>query len=781
MGAGFFILPSHLKEDARLDLFADPTSSLYSDQVRFAHAFGADPVVVVFAAPRGHELLTPAHMVGFVHFEGTLHKQAGVQQVYGAGSLVFVLAEDVTKAALDLCGRQGTAAEQQAIAKAKQQGKSPQDQLKAGDDAFKAAVQACAQQLVKQFPDIGLPRPDNPVFYGQILLEPGGSQPRPFWSWTLPDRNHMMVTIRLRPDASQEQVRNLLQAIRTADRDADLKGLSMSVSGTPALAESLAETTFYWLLILLPLTVVAMLLVTLLVLRGVRLRWIAVPEAVLAAFWCAGLAGLLGLRLTPASLAVLPVVLGLTTDYGLQTANRLAEVSGTRQRERVVAAARSILPSTLLAAVATAAGVLAFAVSPLPLVRQFAFFMALGVGAAWLANLLVGIPALSLLAQRRGGAGAAEAGAPSWGWVARLGRLRVEAVAVLVVAGLAGWAGLPFVQIETDLQHLMPAGDPAVKQALLVQREIGLAGELDLVVSGPDVARPEVIRWQQQAGEQALQSTGGDLRLVDSVPNFLKSFSGNGQLPNEQLTAAILKDLPAYLSEAVITQDHQLARLVFGQRRITSVQDDANLLARIEKVSPPPPGYTVFPAGLAVVAATALNALKAQDVLLNVLAIALVLAVLLVAYRSLRRALLAVLPATVAAGWATGVLWLSHVQANPVTVLLAGVVVAFATEFSVLWLARFNEELQAGTSSAAECAAVASRRVGPAVIASAAALVLGFLLLGVSPVPIVREFGLWSGTDLALATLAVLVLLPPLAVRFTAGGPARAETPPAPA
>ena len=47
---------------------------------------------------------------------------------------------------------------------------------------------------------------------------------------------------------------------------------------------------------------------------------------------------------------------------------------------------------------------------------------------------------------------------------------------------------------------------------------------------------------------------------------------------------------------------------------------------------------------------------------------------------------------------------------------------------------------------------------------------LGFLLLAISPVPMVREFGLWSGADLAFATLAVLVLLPPLAVR--AVGPA---------
>jgi len=275
-----------------------------------------------------------------------------------------------------------------------------------------------------------------------------------------------------------------------------------------------------------------------------------------------------------------------------------------------------------------------------------------------------------------------------------------------------------------------------------------------------------VIQWQQQAGQQATAKAGGQLRLVNSVPYFLDSFSPTDTVPDDQLTKAILQNLPAYFSEAVVTKDRKLSRIVFGQTQIASVQQDADLLKRIQQISPPPAGYTVYPAGLAVVAATALDALRAQDVQLNLLAIALVLAVLLIAYRSARRAVLAVLPATVAAGWATGVLWLSHVQANPVTVLLAGVVVAFATEFSVLWLARYGEELAAGAGDAWAAAATASQRVGPAIVASATALVLGFLLLAISPVPIVREFGLWSGADLAFATLAVLVLLPPLAVRL---------------
>ncbi len=44
-------------------------------------------------------------------------------------------------------------------------------------------------------------------------------------------------------------------------------------------------------------------------------------------------------------------------------------------------------------------------------------------------------------------------------------------------------------------------------------------------------------------------------------------------------------------------------------------------------------------------------------------------------------------------------------------------------------------------------ALTASERVGPAIVASALALVAGLLVLGASPVPMVRGFGLVCGLD----------------------------------
>jgi predicted RND superfamily exporter protein len=125
----------------------------------------------------------------------------------------------------------------------------------------------------------------------------------------------------------------------------------------------------------------------------------------------------------------------------------------------------------------------------------------------------------------------------------------------------------------------------------------------------------------------------------------------------------------------------------------------------------------------------------------------------------------------VAAGAATALLFLVDSalgqRSSPITILLGGVVVAFATEFGVLWLARYRSERRDGIEPT-DAARRASTGVGPAIAASALALVAGFAVLAISPVPSVRDFGIWSAFDLLLATAAVLTLLPPLARRWYA-------------
>jgi predicted RND superfamily exporter protein len=404
--------------------------------------------------------------------------------------------------------------------------------------------------------------------------------------------------------------------------------------------------------------------------------------------------------------------------------------------------------------------VLAFAVSPVPLVREFAFFMAIGVAMSFLASLLVGLPALVLLARRYPPAGEPDSSPPppSWERLARLGRLPRPVVLPLTVAGLIGWAALPMMHLETDPSRLLPSNAHALQQAEHVRQAVGVVGELDLVVTGPDVSSPALVAWLAGAEGRIADK---DLNPITGLPQFLTTFN-YGQPPDAAATRVILGKLPAYLTQAVASPDHHLARVAFGQSKLTSVQEDRALVARMDRAGQPPAGYQAYPAGLSVLAASALDRLSADQLRLTLLAVGLVVVVLIAAYRSLLPALLAVMPTVVGAGWVTGLMFLGGARATPITVLLSGVVIAFATEFSVLWLARYRAERSRGTD-AGEAADVASRRVGPAIVASSVALVAGLAALAVSPVPMVRDFGLLSAGDLALATAAVLVLLPPAA------------------
>ncbi len=746
-----------LNTEAGISLLADTGSREYADETAYAQTFGSDPIVVELEAAPGQSLLTPEHMVGLAGMEGQLARIHGVKRVYGPGTLVNTFASAVTSRALDICGQEGKAAEDKALAAARAAGKSASDQTNLGQQAFDTAVRACANRLAAQYPTLGMPAVDNPGFYNEVLLEPGNQKVRPFWVWALPDAQHALVQVRMDPSATTADVRNALDRVDSQAHRKELKGLRAHVTGGPALAVSLADTVRSSLAWLLPLTLLAMLLVTAFAFRA-PLRLLAIPLAALAGLWTAGAAGWLGLPLTPATLAVIPVVLGLTTDYVIQSVNRLAEEQGPAS-ERMLGMSRAILPATGVAALATAAAVLAFAISPIPLVRQFALFMGLGVACSWMVSVLVGVPVLALVAQLRPALAPPRAPEAVPG-IDRLGRMSLTPALALAVIGILGWAAMPFVRLETDPAQLMPAGSSALAEAQHVQHAIGLVGEIDLVLRGPDVASPGAVAWMQRATDRA---TSNDLRPLTGLSGFLTAFN-NGQPPDASTTSLILQRIPAYFTGAVVSADHHMARSVFGVPRLTSVDDDRALVARLDSkaTGSPPAGYRAYPAGLAVLAAHALQQLQSDQLKLNLTALAIVLAVLLAAYRRPVPALLAVLPAVVAAGWATMLLAGLRVSSGPITVLLAGVVVAFATEFSVLWLSRYRAERTAGAGRDA-ASGTASQRVGPAIAASALALVAGFVVLALSPVPMVRDFGLVCGLDLALAAAAVLALLPPMA------------------
>src|SRR5205814_9957694 len=100
-------------------------------------------------------------------------------------------------------------------------------------------------------------------------------------------------------------------------------------------------------------------------------------------------------------------------------------------------------------------------------------------------------------------------------------------------------------------------------------------------------------------------------------------------------------------------------------------------------------------------------------------------------------------------GWSSLVLYISGVPLNPLSATLGTLVIAIATEFSVILSARLEQE-RAGAWSVGEALRRAYARTGAAVAASGVTAVLGFAVTAVSDIRMLRDFGLVTVFGLAV-------------------------------
>ena len=141
---------------------------------------------------------------------------------------------------------------------------------------------------------------------------------------------------------------------------------------------------------------------TLALVFGPPLRLLPLAIALGAAALVFGLLAAVGGSLTMASLAVLPVLIGLAVDYAIQFQARFSEAAaaGASPARAAVDAAASGGPVIATAALATGAGFCVLLLSPIPMVRGFGLLLVAGIAVAFALALTAGLAALSLT--RRG-------------------------------------------------------------------------------------------------------------------------------------------------------------------------------------------------------------------------------------------------------------------------------------------------------------------------------------------------------------------------------------------
>jgi uncharacterized protein len=557
----------------------------------------------------------------------------------------------------------------------------------------------------------------------------------------------------------------------------------------PVVTEGLAEAVQDAIFVLLGAALLLMAATLALVFRS-RLRLLPLLIALAAAAMTFGALYLAGGDLTMASIAVLPVLIGLAVDYAIQFQARFDEEAarGKEGADAAVAAASAGGPTILTAGIATAVGFLVLLLSPVPMVRGFGALLVVGIGLALLCALCAGFAALSRFGGRpreakpsRLAAYTPVSRAGEWladrAWrtlgVALTRPRRVLAVGLVVA--VAGIALDTQSEVVSDVRELVPQDLQELRDVNVLQEETGVSGEIDVTVRADDITAPEVIAWMTRFQGAVLREHGyrpgkrctqernpPELCPALSLPDL---FSSSGT--QEGQVRALLDAVPAYFSQGVVTADRTTANLAFGIR-LMPLDRQEEVVQDIKDRLDPPEGVEASVVGLPVLAAEANGALASpwRRGLTLLAALGGVLLVLLLVRRSLRQAAVPLIPIALATGWSAGVLFLLgllpgslEVDLNPMSVTLGALVIAISTEFSVLLSSRYLQERAAGAGPA-RAIELTYASTGAAVLASGVTAIAGFAALIASDIRMLRDFGIVTVVDLTVSLLGVMIVLP---------------------
>ena len=735
-----------------------------------------------------------------------LAKTKPARVVYGPATFLnqfAIQAEKLLKAQSQAAVRQSRVAAAEAALAARRQGASEETQIVAGRAAAQEVIAQFQEQLLQlatRYGQTGVPRIDDPTFVSSVVFDSATQgEPKSKFAYLFPSADSTLISVRLEPDLSEAEQREAVELINRAVEDPafEIRDASYIVSGFPVVIEETADELSSQTFLLLAIAIVVMA-VALAVLIGPPLRLLPLAIALGAAVLTFGGLAALGGSLTLAALGVLPVLIGLAVDYAIQFQARFTELarSGRSPAAAAVEAATVSGPVIATAAFATGAGFLVLLFWPLPVIRTFGLLLLAGIGFAFVLSLTVGLAALSLTRPTVPAAGSrarserfAAIGSAGAAIGARLRAFGKAAVGVamthsvrILAAGFAialiGWIGGTQTNINADFRKLLPSGLDALAGVEELEEVTGASGDLYVTVHADDLTDPGVINWMRDYKRRVLEDSGygtsdrcldPDIRLCPLIA--LSDLFGEDEVTSAAHVREIIGLLPTYFSQAVISSDPETgeigdtAVMGFGIKAMPfDEQKDLVDSIRAEIDPPgtdadPPPGVSAEVVGLPVLIADASSSLTRDRYLLTLGGLIAVALALLAVYRSPRRALIPIVPIFFATGWSSCAIWVLGVELNPMSATLGALVIAIATEFSVLLTSRFEEERsRGGTLSDALRRTYAT--TGAAVVASGVTATAGFAVLVASDIPLLRDFGIATVLDLGVALVSVLIFLP---------------------
>jgi hypothetical protein len=577
-------------------------------------------------------------------------------------------------------------------------------------------------------------------------------------------------------DARRTQ-RAVLEGVDAVLARPEFAGIAFHLAGSPVFNRELERLNTRDNALFTPVAAGLVTVLLALALRGGVVTVLAMACVAGTVAWVRGSMTLLGVDLNTTTSLLAPLLMVLSVCVVVHV---LARYQCERAAGRSAAAAvdeieaHVFLPAALTA-LTTAIGFVSLLVSPIPSVRTFGLFSALGAGVAFGLGA-VAVPAALRVFEPAGRAAGRDRVAALLGGIARFSEQRAGAILAATAAlTLAGIAALPSLRVSTHDGEFFPPDHPLNRAYDFIETRLGGITPLEVVFESErpaglrdPAALAAIVRVQDflDAAPETLRGAS----IADWVAQAQRALEGP-EAPALPLDAAGL-ERAAFVLEAVaaddlpywVRDDWKTARISSRSLALDSAQN-ALLLSRVEAATEAAvagiPGLSATVTGLVPVFARMEEYLlrsQIQSFATALLAIYVVFAVLL---RSAGWALVAMVPNVVPVVLTLAWMALARIPLDVVTVMIASITLGVVVDDTLHLLHGFQLARAEGLAPGAAMGEALAKS-GHALVFTALVLALGFATLALSEFRPTARFGELTAVTIALALAAELLLLPAL-------------------
>jgi len=589
----------------------------------------------------------------------------------------------------------------------------------------------------------------------------------------MPDKRHTMLSIELPVSLKEAQLKEIYAETSGQVKMAEFPpDVIVTVTGKPALMQSITEEMARSNGPILALAGLLMIVALLISFNHVKWSLLPIPVVFLGIIWTFGAMGFLRIPFTMVSMSAFPVLIGIGIDYAIQFHNRIDEefTKGDSPMQAVIQTVSHVSLPVMIALIITAMGFVSLLTSSVPMTRDFGLLCLVGLFLCYLSALFVGVTLLYIMEKRGSGKRSKNAltNVPKdtiiGSIIEKVSDICIQrwhlVLAAALFLSLGGIYADTQVQVDTDFKNYVPQDLPPLIDFRQMSDIFGGTDTVDLIVQADDITDPDTLRWMDVFC-MYLKSSRDQVYGYESIASLVKKANG-GEIPQDKTEIRkLIEQLPAAMRVRQLDgQDTALIKLNVGKQLSNlGAEGTDRLIKEIDKDiawHPPPPGVSVRETGDAVVMTTVIAALTTGRTEMTLLGLVLIFIVLILIYRDLIKALLPVLPMLVVIGWMGGVMYLGDMKYTPLTACLGALILGVGSEYAILMMERFYEEL-AKMGEPMEALKITARRIGSALIASGLTTVFGFAALISSPFLITNNFG----------TVTVLAIVFALLTTFT--------------